>query len=80
MKLFAVFGSLFPIQNLLCAQCLQLYIFAPVTDNRGWIMNETIDKRAGLVGKLHLDVGYFNQYKAYGKLYGQILQNVNAAP
>lgn len=53
------------------------YVFTPVVENQGWIMNETIDERAGLVGKLQLDVGYFNQYKAYGKLYGQILQGVN---
>ncbi|MCP4568511.1 MAG: hypothetical protein GY841_13115 [FCB group bacterium] len=54
------------------------YIYSPVTDNRGWIMTETIDQRAGAgVGELKLDLGYYNQYKTYATSYGQRLNGVN---
>lgn len=53
------------------------YIFAPVVDNRGWIMNETIDARSGLTGLIHMDCGYFNQFKKYAYLYGQRLDGIN---
>jgi hypothetical protein len=53
------------------------YVYTPVVDNQGWIMTETIDPRAGAgVGKLNLDLGYYNQYKVYAKSYGQKLTGV----
>lgn len=53
------------------------WVYAPVVDNQGWIMNETIDKRAGMTGKLFLDCGYYNDFDKYAYIYGQRLDGVN---
>ncbi len=53
------------------------WVYAPVSDNQGWIMNETIDKRAALTGKVYLDCGYYGDFDKYAYLYGQRLDGVN---
>ncbi len=53
------------------------YIYTPVVDNQGWMTTETIDPRAGGgVGKLILDLGFYNQYKTYATPYGQRLNGI----
>lgn len=53
------------------------YIYAPDGEGvEGFIYKETIDQRAGIHGKIHMDLGYDNQFATYAKSYGALLKGV----
>jgi hypothetical protein len=53
------------------------YIYAPEGEGvEGFIYKETIDQRAGIHGKIHMDLGYDNQFATYAKSYGAKLKSV----
>ena len=43
------------------------YMETPGMDQEGWVVNEEYDKRAGLIGGLNIDVGYYIDFAVYAE-------------